>query len=86
MNFDLLKKKTTKIKMKKYNSKLIITYYNSLNLSEPLRQIELLVLDSNTWSNLTECKQMRFGLFKNFVNKLLIYKSYNIYMCVCVCV
>ena len=30
------------------------------------KQIKLLVLDSNTWNHLTECKQMRSGLFKKF--------------------
>ena len=27
--------------------------------------IELLVLDSNTWNHLTVCKQMSYGSFKN---------------------
>ena len=40
-------------------------------------QIELLVLDSNTWNHLAVCKQMSSGLFRNnVIFKLLIYVSY----------
>ena len=35
-------------------------------------QIELLVLDRNTWNHLTEFKQMSSGLFKNNVTLQII--------------
>ena len=39
-------------------------------------QIQILMLDSNTWNHLPVCKQMSFGLFKNVTYKLVIYKSH----------
>ena len=40
-------------------------------------QIELLMLDSNTWNYLTVCKQMSPNLFKN---NLSAYKSHLYYV------
>ena len=37
-------------------------------------QIELLVLDNNTWKHLIVCKQM---ILKNVSYKLIAYKSYT---------
>ena len=43
-------------------------------------QIELLVLDNNTWNHLTVCKQISSSSFKNNVtDKRFVYKSY---MCI----
>ena len=39
-------------------------------------QLEILVLNSNTWNYLTVCKQMMPDLFKNLNYKLFAYKSY----------
>ena len=39
--------------------------------------IELLVLDGNTWNNLTVCKQMSSDSFRNNITyKIFIYKLY----------
>ena len=41
-----------------------------------MTDVELLVLDSNTWNHLTVFHQMISGSFKNFIYKLFAYKSY----------
>ena len=41
-----------------------------------MSNVELLVLNSNTWKYLTVCKQISYGLFKNFTDKLFVYKLY----------
>ena len=48
--------------------------------SQKFKQLELLVLYSNSWKHLTVCKQMSFGSFKdNVTNKLFTDK-----LCICI--
>ena len=73
--------------------------FNHLRYLKPFNcvQIELFALDRNIWNHLTVSKQMSFGSFRNYTNKLFVFKSsiylylylyiyIYIYMCVCVCV
>ena len=40
--------------------------------------MKLLVLDNNTWNQLTVCKQKSYGSFKNNLSfKLFVLKSYR---------
>ena len=39
-------------------------------------QLKLLVFDSNAWNYLIVCKQISSDLCKDFINKILFYKSY----------